>query len=124
MLPGGWGGGETGGFFHTPYPCEGIWCLGLFASWPCRLSDASALTGADSPARGASAALGNVSFAHRLVIQGRLSLQHALYGTEQVSTLQGLFSQGWHQELGRQEVPEGEGSSQGRSAVGWAGSGL
>lgn len=28
MLPGGWGGGETGGFFHTPYICEGVLCLG------------------------------------------------------------------------------------------------
>lgn len=28
MSPGGWGAGETGGFFHTLEVCEGVWSLG------------------------------------------------------------------------------------------------
>lgn len=40
VLPGGWGGGETGGFFHTCAFVEAF--CELFASSPCKLLDASA----------------------------------------------------------------------------------
>ena len=57
VLPGGWGGGETGGLFRTLSFCEGVLCLGAVCVFALQAVDASAPTEANSPACGSAQVL-------------------------------------------------------------------
>lgn len=115
VLPGGWGGGETGGFFRTPSVCEGVLCSGAVCVFALQAVGCLCSDRGQFPIQRLclSTALGSVTWA---LSPACPPWQGA--GVQTARTLLTARAPGARDRA----TPEGQGSSQGQSVLGWAGS--